>query len=134
MNEINPVCYIVRGLPGSGKTTLAKKLVHLKYHFEADKYFINDKGEYKFEPKNIEKAHEWCLECARIVMEKNRSNIAISNTFIKYWEYKKYIQIAKENNYKVQVISCHGEWENIHGVPHGRIKRMKERWEDHIDK
>ena len=39
--------YILRGLPGSGKSTLAKNLAG--EHFETDKYFIDEKGEYKFE-------------------------------------------------------------------------------------
>ena len=37
--------YIVRGVPGSGKSTFAKTLGGT--HFETDNYFMID-GEYKF--------------------------------------------------------------------------------------
>lgn len=54
---MNPVLYIVRGLPGSGKSTLAKKIVHGINHFEADQYFmVND--QYCFQPELIKNAHE----------------------------------------------------------------------------
>ena len=49
MNE--KVLYLVRGLPGSGKSTFAKKLVHSDFLVcEADKYFMVN-GEYKFDVK-----------------------------------------------------------------------------------
>ena len=40
------VLYIVRGIPGSGKSTFAKSLGGT--HFEADMFFMKD-GEYKFD-------------------------------------------------------------------------------------
>ena len=44
---------LVRGLPGSGKSTEAKKIAKTGYyHFEADQYFITPSGEYKFD-KNL---------------------------------------------------------------------------------
>ena len=41
--------YLVRGVPGSGKSTFAKQLGGT--HFETDTYFMVD-GEYKFDPSN----------------------------------------------------------------------------------
>ena len=49
--------FLVRGLPGSGKTTFAKQLSDIV--FEADMYFESN-GEYKFDPSKIRDAHEWC--------------------------------------------------------------------------
>ena len=42
---------LLRGLPGSGKSTLAKLLVGDKdyCHKEADMYFVDREGNYKFD-------------------------------------------------------------------------------------
>lgn len=50
---------IVRGLPGSGKSTFAKKFGVA--HFEADMYHIQD-DEYKWIGSRTKLAHEWCYK------------------------------------------------------------------------
>lgn len=45
---------LVRGLPGSGKSTIAKSFIpHNFVHLETDMYFINSAGEYKFNPAKL---------------------------------------------------------------------------------
>lgn len=58
-----------------------------------------------------------------------RTNISVSNTFTQRWEFQSYIDLVIENNYDFQIIECHGNWKNIHGVPQEVIDKMKERWE-----
>ena len=55
---------LLRGLPGSGKSTLAKTLIGDKDYCykEADMYFIDNDGAYKFNPSKLEDAHNWCRE------------------------------------------------------------------------
>jgi len=50
------VLYIVRGIPGSGKSTFAKTLGG--NHYEADMYFIGESGNYNFDPTKIKDAHQ----------------------------------------------------------------------------
>ena len=74
---------IVRGLPGAGKTTLAKHLkekLHLK-HYEADMFFEDDKGEYKFDYKKLGEAHKWCLEKTEAALT-NGVGVVVSNCFV----------------------------------------------------
>jgi adenylate kinase family enzyme len=52
--------YIVRGCPGSGKSTFAKTLGGI--HIEADQYFVDADGNYNFDGSKIKNAHAWCLE------------------------------------------------------------------------
>ena len=119
--------YIVRGLPGSGKSSLAKKLTELVY--SADDFFTNKKGEYNFNAKLLGKAHEWCWGKVRDAMFIGANAVAVANTFTQAWEAEKYYQIAEEYGYSVFVIECQNDFGNVHDVPQESIDAMKERWE-----
>ena len=119
--------YIVRGLPGSGKSSLAKKVTELVY--SADDFFTNKKGEYNFNSKLLGKAHEWCWGKVRDAMFIGANAVAVANTFTQAWEAEKYYQIAEEYGYSVFVIECQNDFGNVHDVPQESIDAMKERWE-----
>ena len=119
---------LIRGLPGSGKSTLAHKLMsEAPYaHFEADMYFVKA-GQYKFKPKLIKAAHEWCRLNTGVSLSLDRNTI-VCNTFTRIWEMKAYFKMAKALKVEVEVLECTGEYENIHNVPVPAIQRMKRRW------
>ena len=119
--------YIVRGLPGSGKSSLAKKVTELVY--SADDFFTNKKGEYNFNAKLLGKAHEWCWGKVRDAMFIGAEAVAVANTFTQAWEAEKYYQLAEEYGYSVFVIECQNDFGNVHDVPQESIDAMKERWE-----
>ena len=127
---------LIRGLPGSGKSTLAKQMVaeaakltgHEKIHLEADMYFVNEKGEYHFQPEKIKDAHHWCQQACENQLQQ-QYNVVVSNTFIKHWEMKAYQQLAKQYKAKLEVKVCKGNFANIHDVPAESIKRMKKNWQ-----
>ena len=119
--------YIVRGLPGSGKSSLAKKVTELVY--SADDFFTNKKGEYNFNAKLLGKAHEWCWGKVRDAMFIGAEAVAVANTFTQAWEADKYYQIAEEYGYSVFVIDCENDFGNVHDVPQESIDAMKKRWE-----
>ena len=56
--------FLIRGISGAGKSTLAKILVGDKdyCHKEADMYFIDGDGNYKFDVTSLRDAHDWCQE------------------------------------------------------------------------
>ena len=134
-----PILTLIRGLPGSGKSTLAKKLVadtldpsndvkKKTVHLEADMYFINEVGEYHFQPELIKQAHKWCEQsCEKYLQQKQ--NVVVSNTFVQHWEMKAYRQLAKKFGAVVEVKVCTGKYTNIHGVPTATIKKMKQLWQ-----
>lgn len=127
MNE--KVLYIVRGLPGSGKSTFAKSLGGK--HFEADMYFIDENGVYNFDFAKIKMAHNWCMIQTQKAMVDEEPKIVVSNTFTQEWEMDTYFELAKENNYKVfsvVVENRHGG-KNEHGVPEDKLQIMKDRFE-----
>ena len=117
---------IFRGLPGSGKSTMAKTMGGPV--FEADQFFMED-GEYKFNPKKLKDAHAWCKDSVEEAMMFLKERVNVANTFTQHWEMKDYIDMAESHGYEVEVYHVQGEWGNVHGVPPEAIKRMKDRWE-----
>ena len=73
---MNKTLYIVRGLPGSGKSTFAKQLVsHDFLVCEADKYFIDkETGEYNFDFTKIKDAHKFCQDTVETYMKDSLVN------------------------------------------------------------
>ena len=124
------VLYIVRGCPGSGKSTFAKSLNCPV--FEADQYFIDSEtGEYKFDPSKLKSAHGWCRLRVEHSMEDGLEKIAVSNTFTQEWEMEEYFKLAEKYGYmvfSVIVENRHGGV-NEHGVPEDKLKAMQKRFE-----
>jgi undecaprenyl diphosphate synthase len=62
--------FLVRGLPGAGKSKLAKSIAGSNgYVKEDDMYFVDGDGNYRFNPKEIKLAHDWCLEEVDFIMK-----------------------------------------------------------------
>lgn len=127
---------LIRGVPGSGKSTLAHKLLvaegtrgNTAAHYEADMYFVESDGVYRFNPKFIKSAHAWCQKAAREAMVRGVESIIVSNTFVKLWEMDHYKTIAKDYGYKVIEIICHSDFESVHNVPIETIERMRGNFE-----
>ena len=125
--------FLLRGLPGSGKSTLAKMLVGDKdyCHKEADMYFVDGDGNYKFQPSKIKEAHKWCQEEIEFLMKYEHSSVVVSNTFTQEWEMEEYYKLAEKYGYRVHsliVENRHGGI-NEHNVPEEKLKQMKTRFE-----
>jgi len=118
---------IVRGLPGSGKSTFARKL-RQSVHMEADMYFTNKMGEYKYNPASLGKAHNWCQAKVFFYL-KIGDDVVVSNTFTRIWEMQEYIDYCVANGHTFNVVTCEGDYGSVHGVPEDAIQRMKDRWE-----
>jgi predicted kinase len=124
--------FLLRGLPGSGKSTLAKMLVGDKdyCHKEADMYFVDGEGKYKFDVTSLRDAHAWCQEEVEFLM-KYEHKVVVSNTFTQEWEMTPYFELAQKYGYRVHsliVENRHGGV-NEHGVPEDKLEIMKNRFE-----
>src|SRR5690606_20030615 len=85
---------LLRGLPGSGKSSLAEILSEKGKHpqYSIDDYFINSRGEYVFE---FDKNHLAYKECQKKVEESMNSEapfIIVHNVFSMEWEWEPYFK------------------------------------------
>lgn len=126
MNKQNLI--LIRGLPGSGKSTFAKKKFPNYVKLEADDWFYNDKKEYVFDLNELQNAHNYCQITVEYNLRKGKS-VVVSNTFTRFWEMVPYFEMAKKYNVQCKVIEMKTQFHSIHNVPHDRILEMSNRWE-----
>jgi len=131
---VNNTLIIVRGLPGTGKTTLLESLVAPDCIFEADRYpkLYDENNERRAEFQSI--AHKWCFDQLEAKMKNDfykrrhhyeRPNLAVAAIFEQRWYIDRYIDLAKHFNYNYNIINCEAaynaqgiRYQSVHNVPH----------------
>jgi predicted kinase len=122
------ILIILRGLPGSGKSSFAE-ILNTKAICCADDYHIHNK-KYEWTNFNNTKAHEWCQRKCRRFMKIGAERIVIANTNTTEKEMKPYNYMAESFGYKIFSIimeNRHGS-SNIHNVPINTMEKMKKRF------
>ena len=134
---------ILRGIPGSGKSTLVKENYADAIVCSADNYFEEvaalNGTDYltEFDRRLVGRAHQHCWNSfihALCVM--GEEIIVVDNTNIHEWEYENYSFLAEINGYNVEIISIPANEtpetyyeRNTHGVTLDVIQRMMNEYE-----
>jgi len=137
------VLTLVRGLPGSGKSSYARSIwigteadEDIKTGICSADDFFTVKGVYTFDSSKLTEAHNDCQYRTRMGLLAGM-NIVVANTFTCRWEMEPYLQIASEVGARIVVVDCFdGGMDdatlastNVHGVPADTIAAMRGRWE-----
>lgn len=135
---------LLRGPSSTGKSTIASYLSSVPGHrvsfHETDKFFVDENGVYRFDANLLAKAHAWNQQEVRMQMLCKTQLVVVSNTFIKRWEMKYYLDLANAFGYEVEIIRTPEPWDaemlfnrNKHGVPLDTIKRQINKFQPHKD-
>ena len=123
---------LVRGLPGSGKTTFAEAMAGpLDAVISADDFFVDRlTGEYKFDASLLGMAHASCRTRTELQMKTGLLRIFVANTFTTEKEMAPYIELASKYGYRVFsiIVENRSSTTNIHNVPAETLKKMAERF------
>lgn len=131
-DKVSKGVVVMSGIPGSGKSSLAKRIQpdHEK-RFSADDFFMEE-GKYNFRPNLISKAHAACFLKAQNAMSLAKgSPLVTDNTSLAAWEISPYFLMAEAYGHQPLVVSIYADLEDClarqtHGVPEARMRTMHE--------
>lgn len=129
---------IMQGLPGWGKTTLIPMNDgKTRIVVSADHFFLDAKGEYKFDASKLAEAHNACLREYGVVVTSSRwspltglpDELVVDNTNTTVEEVARYYSLAQAFGHEVRIVALSGTPEegaarNVHGVSLDTCKRL----------
>ena len=123
------ILWFVRGVSGSGKSTVAKALreqLPFGCGTEADDFRYID-GEYAWDRVPNYIAHRKCYDTAKEYLTDGRQNVVVSNTSTRTKDVRKYKKLAEEFGYLFIsiVVENYHETGNTHGVPEDTLVDME---------
>jgi len=131
MNKTNNAkLVIIRGLPGSGKSSLAKQ-IRSDYpgyfiHYENDQGLYNDSCRYEWSQGRYKVAVKKCFDNTVIALSCN-VNVIVANCFLTNKSIERYAKLVPIDN--LFIIEATNNFESIHGVSEKLKNDMRNRFE-----
>lgn len=119
---------VIRGNPGSGKSTSAKAMFPGTLLLEND-MFLMQNDEYKWSKERVKDAIDWCIKMTHVALE-NGMDVCLANTFTKRRFIESYKRIAEKYGAKFEVYRCTGNFKNVHGLSDSMVNNFKRSMED----
>ena len=119
--------FILRGLPGSGKSWFASQQKDATVCSSDQFHMIG--GVYMYDQDRASEAHRWCLRKFVEAVKAEKDLIIVDNTNASSLEVAPYFRVARAHGYMVRFyeFKCSildSIKHNIHGVPEDAICRM----------
>ncbi len=97
--------YIVRGLPGAGKTALVESLCSpLDKMYSPDDYMVDERGVYAYDNSRVQETIDACQKGVEKAMQRGVSRIFVHALFTKHAHMQPYFKLASRYGYRV--FSC----------------------------
>jgi predicted kinase len=129
---------LMRGLPGSGKSTMARRIAKARRAIicSTDDFWIEKDGQYRFNPEFLQEAHKWNLERTQKALIKGQS-VIVDNCNHRLLHMEPYLKIAKRYKAKINIILAplndeqtdFLHYNTMHNIPLEAIQKMRKEWE-----
>lgn len=123
-----PELVIIRGLPGSGKSTRARNDYPDHLHYEPDHLFCDTQGRYRFDAQVWEQACRWVWIMSDFALARGES-VVVSDVFARLSEIDPYRRLADQHGAAFCIVTCGEQFGNLHRVPVTVLQRMREQFE-----
>lgn len=119
---------LMRGAPGSSKSTSAKRMFPGTLLLENDMFLISD-DQYKWSKDRVRVGIDLCTKMTEMALE-NDSDVVVANTFTKRRFISAYEKLALKYGAKFEVYRCTGNYQNVHGLNDEMVTSFKNAMED----
>lgn len=124
MNEL----VIIRGFPGSGKSTHARVHYPDHLHYEPDHFYCDTQGRYRFDAQLWTQACEWTLALTDFALARGES-VVVTDVLPRIADLDPYRNLAAAHGAILKIITLFGTHGNTHRVPVYVLRRMAKEFE-----
>lgn len=131
--KMDKICYIIRGFPGSGKSTTTNAILNLynvdeNHVFSTDNYWIpqtiakrkvglpvssqEEMKEYRdnWTPKKLSEAHQWNFDNFKNTVNHGITPVIVDNTNVKIRDFEDYVKYAQRAGYEIKFEEPTSPW------------------------
>lgn len=135
MKKLNGAVIIMRGIPGSGKSTFVRQNYSHATVCSADHYFVDGEGNYEFDIDLIGEAHQYCRDQFEEALAYGDQLIVVDNTNLSMRAMSFYIEEAMEKQYEVFFVHMVTPVEiaverQTHDVPEETVQEFADKMEE----